>query len=190
MKIAFVLFEKLTVLDFVGFYEPVTRLRAMGFMENLSWDFCGTGEEVRDDSGLTLKVNRIKPDLSGYDVLFVPGGMGTRTLQFDPDFLAWLETAGEVKYKVSVCTGSLLLGAAGFLKDKKATTHPKAYDLLLPYCREVVRERVVQDGLVFTGGGVASSIDLGLYMCRQFAGPEAAGRIQEQLDYPYYPGNL
>jgi transcriptional regulator GlxA family with amidase domain len=190
LKIAFILFDNLTILDFVGFYEPFIRLKTMGFKEDMAWDFCGTAAEIRDDGGLTFKANRVRPDLSGYDLLFVPGGLGTRALRQDPDFLQWFQSARAVPYKVSVCTGSLLLGAAGFLQGKRATTHPGAYDLLAPYCQEVVRERIVQDGRVFTGGGVASSLDLGLYMCEYFGGREAAGRIQKQMDYPYYAGGM
>ena len=72
--------------------------------------------------------------LDGYDLVFVPGGMGTRALQHDREFIDWLKTAAPVKLKISVCTGALLLGAAGFLRGKKATTHPSAPKELEPYC--------------------------------------------------------
>lgn len=133
-----------------------------------------------------MKIDRIAPDLSGYDLIFIPGGFGTRQLVNVPEFVDWLKSAKDVKHKVSVCTGSLLLGAADFLREKRATTHPNAYDLLRPYCVEVITERIVKDGNVITGGGVATSVDLGLYLCETLAGPEAAQRIQKQMDYPYY----
>jgi transcriptional regulator GlxA family with amidase domain len=186
MKIAFILYNGLTSLDFVGFYDPVTRLKSMGFLGDLRWDFCGVSKEVQDLSGLVLGVNKVKPDLSYYDMIYIPGGYEARELMLDAGFLSWLQTAWDVHYKVSVCTGSLLLGAAGFLKDKKATTHPTEYDLLQKYCKEVVKERIVQDGTVITGGGVATSVDLGLYMCNILSGREAVERIQKQMDYPYY----
>ncbi|GAX90164.1 DJ-1/PfpI family protein [Effusibacillus lacus] len=190
MKVAFILFDQMTTLDFVGFYDAVTRLKTMGFNENLSWDLCGLKEQVSDDRGITVIVDRVSPDLSEYDLIFIPGGFGTRQLVNVTEFVEWLKSAKEVDYKVSVCTGSLLLGAAGFLREKRATTHPNAYDLLRPYCSEVVEERIVKDGNVITGGGVAVSVDLGLYLCETLAGPEAAKRIQKQMDYLYYQTGL
>ena len=88
-------------------------------------------------------------------------------------------------YIVSVCTGSLLLGAAGLLEGRRATTHPSAYDLLKPYCDEVVETRIVHDGNVITGGGVSTSIDLGLYLISYFAGEAALNSVKKQIDYPY-----
>lgn len=186
MKIAFILYDGLTTLDFVGFYDGVTRLKNMGFMADLTWDFCGVAKQVEDLSGLTLGVTKVKPDLSRYDMIYMPGGYGVRALISDTGFLEWLQTARDVDYKVSVCTGSIILGAAGFLRDKRATTHPTEYELLQKYCQEVVRERIVQDGNVITAGGVAASVDLGLYLCELLAGGDVAAKIQRQMDYPYY----
>jgi len=90
-----------------------------------------------------------------------------------------------VNYIVSVCTGSLLLGAAGFLKNKKATTHPNAYELLEPYCKEVIKSRIVKDGNLITAGGVSTSIDLALYIVEIFVNKEAVEMIKKQIDYPY-----
>ncbi|RAU93200.1 DJ-1/PfpI family protein [Paenibacillus sp. YN15] len=101
------------------------------------------------------------------------------------EFNEWLKGAEKARYKVSVCTGSLLLGAAGLLEGKKATTHPRAYELLEPYCQEVVPARIVRDGHVITAGGVTSSIDLGLYMIQLLVSSEAAEQVQGQIDYPY-----
>ncbi|SFJ22877.1 cyclohexyl-isocyanide hydratase [Paenibacillus sp. UNC496MF] len=141
---------------------------------------------MTDDRGLSIHVAHVKPDLSGYDLLFVPGGMPTRQLRFDEGFVAWLRTAERAPYKVSVCTGALLLGAAGFLRGKRATTNPSAYELLEPYCAEVVRARCVRDGDAFTGGGVASSLDLGLFVVESLAGRDFARRVREKMHYPYY----
>jgi transcriptional regulator GlxA family with amidase domain len=186
LKIAFVLFDHMTTLDFVGFYDVITRLKIMNLMDNVSWDLCSTKEEVSDELGITVKIQCIEPDLDHYDLVFVPGGMGTRKLVHDSAFIHWLKSANNVKYKASVCTGSLLLGAAGFLKEKRATTHPNAYDLLQPYCSEVVQERIVQDGHVITGGGVSTSIDLGLYLLEYFLDADIVQKVQKQMDYPYY----
>ncbi|ALS28766.1 thiamine biosynthesis protein ThiJ [Paenibacillus sp. 32O-W] len=185
MRIGFVVFNGITFLDFIGFYDVVNRLNWFEETKGTTWDICGLSEEISDESGLTIKVNRIKPDLSEYDLLFVPGGMGTRKLRFDEECISWLRQAGQVQYIVSVCTGSLLLGAAGFLENKKATTHPNAYELLEPYCKEVVKARIVRDGNVITAGGVSTSIDLALYIVELLVNKGAVEIIKKQIDYPY-----
>lgn len=185
MKIALILFNGVTFLDFVGFYDVIYRLNMFEKTKGTTWDICGLTEEVTDELGMSVKVNVIKPNLSEYDLVFIPGGMGTRQLKEDQAYIDWIRTAESVPYKISVCTGSLLWGAAGFLEDKKATTHPNAYELLEPYCREVVQARIVRDGNVITAGGVATSIDLGIYLISCFAGTEAAAVVKKQLDYPY-----
>jgi transcriptional regulator GlxA family with amidase domain len=185
MKIAFVLFNGITFLDFVGFYDVIYRLNLFEPTNGTTWDICGLTSEVTDELGMNVKINKIKPDLSEYDMLFVPGGMGTRELRHNDEFVTWLKQAKGVKYKISVCTGSLLLGAAGFLQNKKATTHPNAYALLTPYCTEVIHSRIVRDGEVITGGGVSTSIDMALYIVRFFCGSEAVEVVKKQIDYPY-----
>ncbi|TVY07113.1 DJ-1/PfpI family protein [Paenibacillus cremeus] len=186
MKMAFILFDKMTLLDLAGFYEAVTWLGILKVKPQVSWDFCGVKEQVRDDRGLTIHIPHVSPDLSSYDLIFIPGGMSTRQLQYDPEFIGWIQTAQEVEYKVSVCTGALILGAAGFLKGKRATTNPSAYELLTPYCSEVVKERYVRDGNVFTGGGVSASLDLGLYFIESLTNADLARTVSEKMDYPYY----
>ncbi|WP_339303304.1 DJ-1/PfpI family protein [Paenibacillus sp. FSL R5-0519] len=185
MKIAFVLFDGLTFLDFAGFYDVINRLNFFEQTKGTTWETCAMTDQVTDESGLTMKVDQVKPDLSEYDLVFVPGGMGTRKLRYDEAFVGWLKQAESVPLKVSVCTGSLLLGAAGFLSDKRATTHPYTYDLLQPYVAEVIQSRIVRDGNVITAGGVATSIDLGIYVVGLLAGEEAAANVKLQIDYPY-----
>lgn len=188
MKMAFVLFDNMTTLDFVGFYEAVTWMGILKAKENVTWDFCANKEEVTDDRGLIVKVNKVLPDLSGYDLVFIPGGLSTRQLRYDDDFIAWIQTARDVEYKVSVCTGALLFGAAGFLQGKRATTNPSAYELLAPYCSEVVEARYVRDGNIFTGGGVSVAIDLGLYVVESLTSEAVVQQVKEKMDYPYYAG--
>lgn len=185
MKIAFVLFDGVTFLDFIGFYDVIYRLKGFDCTQDTTWDICGLSGEISDELGLTVKVSRIRPDLSQYDMVFVPGGMGTRKLRYDQAFVEWLQGAEKADYLVSVCTGSLLLGAAGFLQGKRATTHPRAYELLEPYCKEVVPARIVRDGNVITAGGVASSIDLGLYIIKLLVSAGAVEQVKQQIDYPY-----
>ena len=97
--------------------------------------------------------------------------------------MSWIKTAEKVKYKISICTGSLILGAAGFLKEKKATTHFDEYETLKPYCKEVLKERIVDDGNVITAGAVSSSLDLGLYLCHKWAGEDAKQEVRKRMDY-------
>lgn len=183
MKIAFILFNDITWLDLIGVYDPITRLKNKGYLPDLSWDFCALTNTVHDQNGLVVVPTVVNQPLDQYDVVIVPGGQGTRTLTTDHHFVQWLQTASAATYKISICTGSLLLGAAGFLKDKKATTNYKEYEQLRPYCREVLTDRIVEDGDVITAGAVTASIDLGLYLCRKWAGDEAAREIRKHMDY-------
>jgi transcriptional regulator GlxA family with amidase domain len=186
MKMAFVIFDQMTTLDFIGFFDAITRLTMVEPTMELTWDICAVQEEVRDDRGIAMKATKVYPDLSAYDLLFVPGGWGTRELRNDPEFVSWLQTAAAVPHKVSVCTGALLLGAAGFLNGKRATTNSSAYELLEPYCQEVVRARIVRDDKILTGGGVSTSLDLGLFLVELLTDAETARKVQTIMDYPYY----
>jgi len=185
MKAAFVVFDRMTSLDFVGFYDPVSRLKSMKIIDDFEWRVCSPTRHVVDDRGLRLEADSVGEPLGAYDLLFVPGGFGTRSLQHDSGFLDWLKTARSAPLKVAVCTGSLLLGAAGFLQGRRATTHPSAYEELVPYCSEVVRERVVDEGDIITARGVSSAIDAGLHVVQRLAGAEARDRVAAQMDYPY-----
>jgi transcriptional regulator GlxA family with amidase domain len=186
MRMAFVLFDGMTSMDLAGFYEAVTWMAILKAKENVSWTFCADKEEVTDDRGLTMKADKVLPNLGEFDLVFLPGGYSTRKLRFDEAFMGWIRTAESACYKVSVCTGALLWGAAGFLEGKNATTNSAAYDLLAPYCAEVLKARVVRDGNVVTGGGVTASIDLGLYMVEWLVNTDTALQVQQKLEYPYY----
>ena len=185
MKTAFVVFDRMTSLDFIGFYDPVTRLKSMNIMQDFEWRICAMTRNVVDDRGLRIEADTVAQALDSFDLVFVPGGFGTRALQHDPAFVDWLKTASPARLKVSVCTGALLLGAAGFLRGRRATTHPSAYAELEAYCGSVVRDRVVDEKDVVTAGGVSSAIDAGLHIVQKLAGADARARIAAQMDYPY-----
>src|SRR5438045_7912791 len=174
----------MTALDFVGVYDPLTRLKSMGLMPNLGWDVCAYSEEVADDRGLAFTSNKVGESLRDYQLLIVPGGFGTRALIDDADFVEWLKTSAPCELKASVCTGSLLLGAAGFLEGRRATTHPNAFRELERFCAEVVDLRVVDEDDVVTARGVTSAIDLGLHLVERFVGKEGRERIRRQMDDP------
>lgn len=185
MKAAFIVFDGMTALDFIGFYDPITRLKSMKIIENFAWNVCAQSAEVTDDRGLKFKADTVGATLEGYDMIVVPGGFGTRKLQHDDTFMDWIKTAANVPLKISVCTGALILGAAGFLKGRRATTHPSAYQELEPYCATVVKERVVDEDCIITARGVSSSLDMGLHVVERLAGAEARARVAAQMDYPY-----
>ncbi len=185
MKIAFIVFNDLTLLDFAGVYDTITRLKTMKLKNDLSWDICAMSETVRDKHGFKIIPDKAGNNLGRYDAIIVPGGLGTRSLQNDSEFIDWLKTAQNIQYKISICTGSLLLGAAGFLKGKKATTNYLEYETLKQYCGEVVEERIVEDDDVITSGAVTASIDLGLYLCEKWVSKEAKEKVREAIDYPF-----
>ena len=115
--------------------------------------------------------------------MFLPGGYATRNLRHDEVFAEWLRSAAPCEYN-DVCTGSLLLGAAGLLEGRRATTHPSEFDTLAEYA-EVVDDRVVQDGNLITGRGVSSALDLGSYIMETLSDAETRTAIAKQMDYPY-----
>jgi transcriptional regulator GlxA family with amidase domain len=185
MKVGFIIYDGMTALDFIGVYDPVTRLNTMGFLPDLHWDVCARSMTVEDGGGLGFLPSKVGESLHAYDMIVVPGGYGARKLIHDSVFMDWLKTAAPCPYKVSVCTGALLLGAAGFLTGKTATTHRTAFNDLKALCASVVDRRIVDEGGIITARGVTSSIDLGLYLCEKLAGNEVQERIRQQMDYEH-----
>lgn len=186
-RIAFFVFPGLTLLDLVGAYDSLRRVALMGIDPEVTHRIIGTQSEIADETGMKFAPDAVYGDLSGFDLLYVPGGLGTRRLMGDDWCIDYLKRWGTERPIASVCTGALLLGKAGYLQGKRATTHHNAYELLAPYCREVVREgRIVDEGNVITAGGVASALDLGLYLVERFWGEKARERITQQMEYRAY----
>jgi len=183
MKLAYIVFDGITWLDLIGIYDPISRLKSMQYIPDLSWDICSYTDTAKDNFGLELKPTKIQNPLNEYTAVIIPGGHGTRALQFDSAFLKWIKTAENTQYKISICTGSLILGAAGFLKNKKATTNFLEYENLKPYCKEVLTDRIVEDNNTITAGAVSTSIDLGLYLCRKWGGEQAEKEIKKRIDF-------
>lgn len=184
MNVGFVAFDGMTALDFVGAYDPVTRLSTMGYLD-LEWAVCARTETVTAAGGLRFEVDAVDGSLEGYDLVCVPGGAATRDLAADEEFLAWVRTAAGADVVASVCTGSLLLGAAGLLDGRQATTHPSAYDLLEAHC-EVLPARVVDAGDRVTARGVTSALDLGLWLVERYTDAETREEVATQMDYPWF----
>jgi cyclohexyl-isocyanide hydratase len=147
----------------------------------------GTKQTIEDETGVTIVPDGVYEDLKQFDLLYVPGGLGTRRLMHEERFVDYLKGWPASSPLASVCTGSLLLGAAGHLKGKRATTHHLALDLLEPLCKEVVPgQRIVADGQVVTAGGVTSALDLGLYLVEWLWSKEARERIAAVMEYNAY----
>ena len=185
-RIAFLVFPQITFLDLVGGYDALRRVATLGVDPGVKHRIIGTAAEIVDESGLVIKPDGIYEDLGDFDLLYVPGGFGTRRLVDDERCIAYLRSWGSTRPVASVCTGSLLLGRAGYLIGKRATTNHNAFELLRPYCKEVVSDRVVDEGLVVTAGGVTSSLDLGLYLVEKFWGQPAREKISRQMEYRGY----
>lgn len=179
MKLAFVLYDNLSMLDFIGFYDPLTRLRK--FLPDLELTTCALKSEIRDSFGLELKPQIFGESLYGYDGVFFPGGLGVRALMNDDIFISWIKSSKGARLKISVSSGALLLGAAGFLKDKKATSSSNYFELLKPFCKEVIDEQIVEDDGVITSKNTISSLNLGLYCCEKFTNKKTKQQIANEL---------
>jgi len=182
-RIAYIIFDGITWLDFFGIYDPLSRLKSMKFLPDLSWDICAYTDMATDNFDLQVKPHKVRNSLADYDVIIVPGGFGTRELRYNQDFIKWIQTSDKVPLKTSICTGSLLLGAAGFLKGKTATTNYNEYETLKPYCQRVATDRIVEDSGIITAGAVSASLDLGLYLCEKWVGKEATNEIRTRMNY-------
>ncbi len=186
-RIGMLAFPGLTFLDLIGGYDSLRRVGPMGIAPDVTVRIIGTEPEIRDDAMLVIRPDGVYEDLDGFDLLYVPGGVGTRRLVHDGRLIDYLRGWAADRPLASVCTGALLLGAAGHLKDLRATTHHRALDELRPYCRDVVvDQRIVDEGRVVTAGGVASSLDLGLYLVEKFWGADARAAIARQMEYRAY----
>jgi putative intracellular protease/amidase len=184
MKVAIALFEQVTALDAIGPYEVLQRLPGSEVL------FVGHRKgEVRSDNGfLGLVVDYPFEAVAQPDVIVVPGGIGTRQLIHDSDMLDWIRTAHESsRFTTSVCTGSLLLAAAGVLGGMTATTHFSARQLLAKHGVSPSEQRVVQEGKVITAAGVSSGIDMALRLAELLTDATTAKAIQLMIEYDPQP---
>jgi cyclohexyl-isocyanide hydratase len=180
-RIGFVIFPKLTQLDLTGPFEVFGRLSDAQVM------LVGSSE-ARSDTGLTLRPDVGFADAPQLDVVCVPGGPGVNGAMEDEATLSFLRNqAARAAYVTSVCTGALVLGAAGLLRGYRATTHWLSLDLLAPFGATPVRERVVIDRNRITGGGVTAGIDFGLRVAAELRGEKAAKEIQLLMEYDPAP---
>jgi len=184
VQIAIVLFDRLTALDAVGPYE------VLGNLPGATVTFVATepGPKRTDTGFLALTADASLEDVPAPDVVLVPGGPGQVQAEQDEALLAWLRQVDETStWTTSVCTGSLVLGAAGLLHGKRATTYWLALEELRRHGATPVAERYVFDGKVATAAGVSSGIDLALALVARMAGDEVAQLIQLGIEYDPQP---
>lgn len=184
MRIAILIFDKLTALDAVGPYEVLSRLPGA----ELSFVAKEAGPKRSDTGALALTADLSLSEVPNPDIVLVPGGEGNRPLMRDDEVLDWLRAAHQgTTWTTSVCTGSLVLGAAGLLEGKRATSHWAFRDRLREFGAEPVAERVVTDGRVVTAAGVSSGIDMALHLAARDVGDEFAQAIQLGIEYDPEP---
>jgi putative intracellular protease/amidase len=184
MRIAFLIFDKLTALDAVGPYEVLSRLPGaeVVFVAEQA------GPVRTDTRALTLVAERALADVDACDVVVVPGGPGTREMLEPQPLHEWLRAIdATTQWTTSVCTGALLLGAAGLLDGLEATTHWSAFDTLATLGARPTERRVVPQGKVVTAAGVSAGIDMALWLAGQIAGDEVAKAIQLGIEYDPQP---
>jgi cyclohexyl-isocyanide hydratase len=182
-RIGFLLFPNITQLDLTGPHEVLSKLP--GAKVHLIWKSL---DPVKAVGGLTLVPDITLADCPQLDLVCVPGGPGMTPLMIDEDILAFLRRqASGARYITSVCTGSLVLGAAGLLEGKRAATHWMAMEILPSLGAIPTDARVVIDGKIITGGGVTAGIDFGLQVAAEVAGADVARQIQLQLEYDPKP---
>jgi transcriptional regulator GlxA family with amidase domain len=184
MDIAVLLYPRMTALDAIGPYEVLSRLPG----STLTFVGSRPGPVRTDNDRLSLIADASIDDFPSPGIVLIPGGPGQVALMDDERILSWLRTADEsTEWTTSVCTGSLILGAAGLLKGKRATTHWLAMDQLADLGAEPTSERVVVDGKVVTAAGVSAGIDMALRLVATIAGDDVAQAIQLGIEYDPQP---
>ena len=184
MDIAILLYDRFTALDAIGPYEVLSRLPGA----SLTFLAAEPGPVRTDNGMLTLLAERSIEDVDRTDIVLVPGGPGEVAARAGGPALEWLSAVHETTtWTTSVCTGSLLLGAAGLLEGKRATSHWLALDDLRALGADAVSERVVFDGKIVTAAGVSAGIDMALALTARVAGEQVAQAIQLGIEYDPQP---
>jgi transcriptional regulator GlxA family with amidase domain len=184
MNVAIPIFDRVTALDAVGPYEVLSRLPGA----RVSFLATTTGPHRTENGMLGLVADATLDELPDPEVIVVPGGFGTRELLGNDSVLEWLRSAHETSvFTTSVCTGALVLAAAGILDGLEATTHWLAMDALGGFGAVPVSRRVVEQGKAITAAGVSSGIDMALMLAARIAGDEVAKAIQLGIEYDPEP---
>lgn len=184
MKIAILLYDDMTTLDAIGPYETLAHLPG-----NEVQFVAKEPGVVRVDTGfLRLEARQSIREVTSADVVIVPGGPGSTPLESDGVVLEWLRSIHETtRFTTSVCTGSLVLGAAGLLNGLRATSHWRRLERLSEFGAIPTSDRVVIEGKIITAAGVSAGIDMGLHMVSTMMGPEVAQAVQLGIEYDPEP---
>jgi len=184
MQIAILIYDRLTALDAVGPYEVLSRLPGA----ELTFVAQEPGPKRTDTGRLALVADAPLTELPHPEIVLVPGGPGQRALMEDGPVHEWLRAAHETsRWTTSVCTGSLILAAAGLLDGRRATSHWLALEELGRLGAEPIAERVVFDGKLVTAAGVSAGIDMALALAARVAGEQVAQAIQLGIEYDPQP---
>ncbi len=184
MQIACFLFDGITALDIVGPYEVLQRLPEA----DVRFVAKQAGEIRTDNKFLALVADHSIDEITEPDVVVVPGGFATRALEHDEETLDWIRAVdANTTWTTSVCTGSMLLAAAGLLEGKEATSHWASLPRLADYGAIPTGRRVVEQGKIITAAGVSSGIDMGLTLAAKIAGDEFAQAVQLGIEYDPQP---
>lgn len=183
ISVAFLVFPNVTQLDLTGPAQVLSRLGNVTL--NLVWK---DTNPVPTDAGFPLLPTATFEQVSQADILCVPGGLGTMDIMQDAEVLDWLrKMAARADWVTSVCTGSLVLGAAGLVKGYRSACHWASVDQLAYFGATPVRERIVEDCNRFSGGGVTSGIDFALALAARIRGEDFAQFIQLSIEYDPHP---
>jgi transcriptional regulator GlxA family with amidase domain len=183
MKVVFALYEQMTALDLVGPYQVFAI--APGMEVTLA---ASTSGPKRTDSGMVIHAEKPFSEVTTADVIVVPGTGAPQAPLGDKVLLEWLARMGpKAQLLCSVCTGSLVLGAAGLLRGKRATSHWAALDVLREFGATPVQERVVYEGSTVTAAGVSAGIDMALSVLARLAGEPTARMVQLGIEYDPQP---
>ncbi len=188
-KIGIYIFPDVEELDFVGVFEVLAKTRSMKkegklpIEKPLQVDIIASENMITCANGLIVKPHKVADNFEDYDLLIVPGGRGVAKLFGDAEFLKKIREFARDHIICSVCTGALVLGKAGILKGKKATTHHNAREALREFC-EVVDSRTYMDGNVISAGGVSCSLDLGLKILEITYGRKIAEIVADRMEIP------
>lgn len=183
MQIIFLFYDGMTALDAVGPHEILCRLPGISVKR-----VAKSAGKISTDSGLILMADYALSDVSNADILLIPGAGNATTLEKYPEILNWVRSIhAKTTWTTSVCTGSLILGAAGILSGVKATTHWAALDRLSKWGAEPIQKRIVESGKIITAAGVSAGIDMALMLAAKLSGERVAKALQLGIEYDPEP---
>lgn len=183
MQVSFLFYEGMTTLDIIGPHEVLARLPNVTIQR-----VAKRAGMVRAGFDLELNAEYALSQITQTDILVVPGGGTATNLSHEPEILDWIKAIHETtQWTTSVCTGSLILGAAGILQGKQATSHWAVLDRLKAWDATPVSKRIVEDGKIITAAGVSAGIDMALLLAAKVAGQEVAETLQLGIEYDPEP---